>query len=193
MEVEPHPGTIERILEAALHALARRTPSGISMTDVATRAGVSRGTVYRYFRDKESLLRAVADYERRRYETSLRAALDDVAPGPGQVMRLIEHTLAYFDTHPSLGQLLEIEPGFVLENLQTRLPALQATAAEFLTPVLAELAVVRSGLVTPAQLSNLLLRLLLSVFLLPGSDAHSVIVALEDLVGVLVTPKTSDR
>jgi AcrR family transcriptional regulator len=168
MEVEPHPGTMERILEASLHALARRTPSGISMTDVAAQAGVSRGTVYRYFRDKECLLRAVADYERRRYETSVRAALEDVTPGPQQVIRLIDHTLAYFETHPSLGQLLEIEPGFVLENLRSQLPALQVTAEEFLAPVLADLAVVRSGMVTPAQLS--------------------VTVALEDLVGVLVTP-----
>ena len=193
MEGDAHPETYERILEGALHALARRTPSGISMTDVANSADVSRGTVYRYFSDKESLLLALADYERRRYEASLRAALTGTAPGPERAVTLVEHTLAYFESHPSLGQLLDIEPEFVLENLQARLPAVQAAAEEFLGPMLTDLAVVRSGLVTTDQLSDLLVRLLLSIFLLPGPDAQGVTIALQDLVGVLITPTGASK
>ena len=178
----------ERILEGALHALARRTPSGISITDVAASAGVSRGTVYKYFSDKTSLLVALTDYERRRYDASLRAALAGRSAGRDQIAAVVDHTLAYFREHPSLQRLLEIEPAFVLENLRNRLPALTATASEFLAPLLAETTVVRRGAVTPEQLSDLLLRVLLSMFLLPGTDDARLGRAIDDLVDLLVPP-----
>src|SRR5512134_3422814 len=47
----------DEILEAAAGVLARS--DGTSMEDVAAAAGISRGTVYRYFPNRESLLRAL--------------------------------------------------------------------------------------------------------------------------------------
>lgn len=181
-------GMDERILEGALHALARRTPSGISMTDVADSAGVSRGTLYRYFPDKASLLRALTEYERERYENSLRAQLHDVAPGPQRVLLLIDHTLTYFAAHPSLGYLLDVEPEFVLENLRARLPSMQAATEELLAPAMDDLAMVRDGRVTTAQFSALLLRLLLSTFLLPDHEPEALTSALRELMQEVASP-----
>lgn len=186
VEVEQEVGTYERILEGALHALARPRPSGISMTEVARRAGVARGTVYRHFEDKHSLLVALAEYERRRFDGSLRAAVRDVPPGPQRIVTLVEFTRSYFDDHPSLGQLLEIEPSFVLDNLRARLPVLEDTAAEFLGPIVAEAPLVQRGVLSGRQLSDLLIRLLLSLFLLPASDAEGVARAIHGLVEELV-------
>lgn len=186
------PETYETILEGALHALARRRPSGISMTDVAASAGVARGTVYRYFHDKRSLLVALAEYERHRYDRSLQTALADTDPGVERIVTLVDHTLSYFETHPSLNQLLDTEPGFVLDNLCARLPALQATAAELLGPALANSPLVRQGTVTARQLSDLLIRLLLSLFLLPTPDAAAVTQSIDDLIDALM-PEELDR
>lgn len=44
--------THTRILDGALSALARRGVRKLSMSDVGAEAGISRGTLYRYFRDK---------------------------------------------------------------------------------------------------------------------------------------------
>lgn len=183
----------DRILEGALHALTRRIPSGISITDVALSAKVSRGTVYKYFSDKESLLAALADYERRRYDASLRKALADCPPGAERIMALIDHTVSYFRTHPSLQLLLDIEPGFVLDNLRHRLPAMIATASEFLAPMLTETAGVEPGVATPERLSHLLVRVLLSIFLLPGTDDDQLSLALAEFIDLLVSPHNHPR
>ena len=49
----------DEILEAAAGVLARG--DGASMEDVAAAAGISRGTIYRYFPNRESLLRALEE------------------------------------------------------------------------------------------------------------------------------------
>jgi AcrR family transcriptional regulator len=54
----PEP-TEERILVAAEQCMARLGVSRLSMTDVATQAGVSRGAVYLHFADRDTLIDAV--------------------------------------------------------------------------------------------------------------------------------------
>jgi AcrR family transcriptional regulator len=46
------------IIEAGLAEFARRGFAGTRLDDVATRAGVAKGTIYRYFPDKEALFLA---------------------------------------------------------------------------------------------------------------------------------------
>lgn len=49
------------ILATAARLIAERGPDGFSMDDVATAAGVGKGTVFRRFGDRDSLVRAVVD------------------------------------------------------------------------------------------------------------------------------------
>lgn len=49
----------EEILDAALHEFTVRGYSGTRLDDVASRAGISKGLVYVYFRTKEELFKAV--------------------------------------------------------------------------------------------------------------------------------------
>lgn len=51
--------TQERILKAALRLFSSRGYEGVTVADVAAEAGVSRATVYRYFRGKRGLLLAL--------------------------------------------------------------------------------------------------------------------------------------
>ena len=53
--------TRESILHAARRAVAEHGLSGVGISSVAADAGVSVGTVYRYFDDKTALLREVVD------------------------------------------------------------------------------------------------------------------------------------
>jgi AcrR family transcriptional regulator len=55
----PVPDKREAILRAALALFAERTVGATAMPDVATRAGVAAGTIYRYFASKEELANAV--------------------------------------------------------------------------------------------------------------------------------------
>lgn len=51
--------TVEAVLEATLQVLLREGLAGLTTTRVAERAGVSVGTLYQYFPDKQSLVMAL--------------------------------------------------------------------------------------------------------------------------------------
>src|SRR5690348_1857683 len=51
-----------RIIEAAAALLAKSVDGGVSTREICDAAGVTAPTLYHYFRDKESLLRAVVDF-----------------------------------------------------------------------------------------------------------------------------------
>lgn len=54
--------THREILQAALEVLAKDGPESLSVTEVARRAGVNRGTAYQHFPTREDLLHATADW-----------------------------------------------------------------------------------------------------------------------------------
>jgi AcrR family transcriptional regulator len=58
---EPSSATPDRILRAAEECVRRWGLRRVSMSDVATEAGVSRGSVYRYFPDRDALIQAVLE------------------------------------------------------------------------------------------------------------------------------------
>jgi AcrR family transcriptional regulator len=67
--------TVDSILEAAAQVLERAGPGGFNTNAVAERAGVSVGTLYQYFADKDAILLAVARREIDGPQTSLHKTL----------------------------------------------------------------------------------------------------------------------
>ena len=67
--------TPDRILEAAERSMTRYGVS-VSMGDVASAAGVSRGSLYRHFGDRDQLLRAVLARVADRFVASAAARID---------------------------------------------------------------------------------------------------------------------
>jgi AcrR family transcriptional regulator len=72
-----------RVLETAYQTFAAEGLS-VPIDEIARRAGVGAGTVYRHFPTKEDLFRAVVDSRIRRIITEGRALLDQ--PGPGEAL-----------------------------------------------------------------------------------------------------------
>ena len=66
----------ERILRAALELFARQTFDGTRVPEIAARAGVAAGTIYRYFPSKEALVNDLY----RRWKGSLAERLLGAAP-----------------------------------------------------------------------------------------------------------------
>lgn len=80
------------ILEAALDVFAERGLAGARVEDIASRAGVSKGTVYLYFSGKEELFReALSDKVARTLE-----GLSSAAPPGEPVQRLVRFIDAYW-------------------------------------------------------------------------------------------------
>ena len=52
----------EQIMEAAIDKFASQGPNETTMSEIAKAAGVGKGTIYRYFDDKNKLIYEVVDY-----------------------------------------------------------------------------------------------------------------------------------
>jgi len=94
--------TLERILAAASAEFAGHGVSGSTTTSIAERAGVSVGSLYRFFDDKESIAAAISD----RY-------LADATTRYGEVVERIE---TVDDLVPALRQIVRIAAELQLEH-----------------------------------------------------------------------------
>lgn len=172
------PATRDRILEGALAALGRVGPRRLTMSDVSDRAGLSRGTVYRYFPTKEDLLAVLAEYEQDRFSEGLRKALDATAGEP-TMSDVASYISGYLIQHPALPLMIDVEPEFVLLFLRRQMPVFHRITEELLVPLMSKTKPVKEGRLTVAELSDLLLRVVLSVFLVPGEDGQVTVGVLE--------------
>jgi AcrR family transcriptional regulator len=95
---DPH-ATRALILAAARAMMAEHGPSGLTVSDVARRAGVNRGTAYQHFPTRERLIAAVLEQVGR----GTKQLLDETAP-PSLDAR-IDATVEHFVAHPELVRL----------------------------------------------------------------------------------------
>jgi AcrR family transcriptional regulator len=156
----------DRILDAAQRLVFRSGARKLSLSDVATLAGVSRPTIYRYFVSKEDLIDAMGKRERRRFN----AAMDDAMAGVVGVARLeaaVDVVATFVEAQPP-GRLLDLEPAFAHDQMAAALPmlvdrlvaVLQRCAREDGLPAAAQ----------PHDLAGAIARTALSHYIFPEND-----------------------
>ncbi|MED7927919.1 TetR/AcrR family transcriptional regulator [Nonomuraea sp. LP-02] len=77
-----------RILEAAAALFAERPPQDVTMDDIAKRAGVGRGTLYRRYPDRASIAVALLDEHERELQERLLRGEPPLGPGAPPADRL---------------------------------------------------------------------------------------------------------
>jgi TetR/AcrR family transcriptional regulator len=87
----------ETILAAARHVIARQGRGGASMQAIADEAGVAKGTLYLYFRDRDDLLQHTGDLVFEELMTRLTAVLAEPSPLPESLRSLVRTKLEFFD------------------------------------------------------------------------------------------------
>jgi AcrR family transcriptional regulator len=161
---------VERITQGAIRALARHGLRKLTMTDICAEAGVSRGTLYRYFKDKDQVLEAVGH----QVESTLKVAVDNaIAADPEPAHRLqvvLRAVLDYQQLHPETVELVRVEPAFALDFLTRRLPVFVDILTDALEPVLTGAPPVRSRKMTRQQLAEMFLRFVISAIVIPPDD-----------------------
>jgi AcrR family transcriptional regulator len=170
---DPLERTRERILEGAMRAIARHGLAKLGMADVCESAGVSRGTLYRYFTSREELLESLAQYENRRFRRRVSEALLDAPAGQDRIRVVLEHVTGYVREHPAIQRIVETEPAFVLRYLREHFPFLRETSGAILGPLLERTQPVRAGAATTDQLVDWLTRLMISAVLFPDPDPEA--------------------
>lgn len=94
------PDKRERILSSAETLIARQGFHGISMQQVAKQANVAIGTIYRYFADKETLLRCLHEERLRGASAAILQNVDAKAPNYTQFRQLWLNTMHYLQASP---------------------------------------------------------------------------------------------
>jgi len=185
--------TRARILDGAMLAIARHGLSKLGMSDVSESAGVSRGTLYRYFPTREELLQHLGAYETLRFQERVSEALRDAPPGAERLRTALLYVAHYVEEHPAIRRVLETEPAFVLRYLRAEFPALCVATGAFLAPLLAETRPVRDGVATAEQLVDWLTRLMISAVLFPDADPEGMARSLTAVYGLLTHPPAPAR
>jgi AcrR family transcriptional regulator len=95
------------VLGAAHELFAERSPDDVRMEEVAQRAGVGVGTIYRRFRSKEELFAAVSEAACSAMHETLRAATT-IAPDPIAKLRVL--IMVQYQRNAEQAELLALRP-----------------------------------------------------------------------------------
>lgn len=125
---------LERVLQAA-HALFAERGDDVTMEEVARRAGVGVGTIYRRFPSKEHLFAAVSDAARADTQASLRSACAQHADPAAKLRALV---LAQYRRSEQQAALLDMRPEPAPEHCAHDQRSLYAALHALLADVIAE-------------------------------------------------------
>lgn len=100
--------TVDAILGATAHILSREGLDRATTNAVAARAGVSIGSLYQYFPDKEALVRALNERHTREILLLLQARFDEIreAPIPDAVEAIVRAMVEVHRHDPDLHRVL---------------------------------------------------------------------------------------
>jgi len=116
--------TQERILAATAEVLGRNGKRKLSLSDVATQAGVSRPTLYRWFPSKEDLLSAFSRYERQVFDSGLAQATAGLK-GVDKLDAALRFMVEYQHSYTGV-RMVDIEPEHVIAELSRIMPVMRA-------------------------------------------------------------------
>jgi AcrR family transcriptional regulator len=100
--------TVEAILEGAAHILERDGTSGYTTNAVAERAGVSIGSLYQYFPNKDALTAALVDRETQLLLDDIGAAAGHADPAT-RMREMVRAAIAHQNRRPALARALDLE------------------------------------------------------------------------------------
>ncbi|WP_245627832.1 TetR/AcrR family transcriptional regulator [Actinomadura oligospora] len=85
------------VLDAAARLFAEHGPEAVSMDQIATAAGVGKGTLFRRFGDKAGLAVALLDARERELQEAILGGPPPLGPGATSAERVEAFVLAYLD------------------------------------------------------------------------------------------------
>jgi TetR/AcrR family fatty acid metabolism transcriptional regulator len=122
----------ERVLEAAGRLFGARRFHEVRMEDIATAADVGKGTLYRYFSDKDHLYLALLKRAAGQYRQRIEAAEAAVEGARAKLTALVGAVIGFFDEQPHVFDLIqraEVLGGFA-ESWQPTREAVQQQVLE---------------------------------------------------------------
>jgi AcrR family transcriptional regulator len=142
-------GTPTRILDAAFDRVMSVGVSRTTVEDVARAAGLTRQTVYRYFRTKDQLIQRLMVLEAERLMEGVRAPLESTPDLEDALTTSVLFCLRFAREHPLLDRVLATDSDTLLPYLTTRADPVIDRARSMLVDLLRRRDGVRLELVEP--------------------------------------------
>lgn len=115
--------TPQRILAATAEVLGRNGKTKLSLSEVATQAGVSRPTLYRWFASKEELLSAFSQYERQVFESGLIKATAGLK-GIDKLDAVLRFIVEYQHSYSGV-RMVDVEPEHTIAQFGSVIPQMR--------------------------------------------------------------------
>jgi AcrR family transcriptional regulator len=175
--------TEERILTAALGLIGRRGVRRLGMREIAEAAGVSRGTLYRYFPSKDHVLAAAAEYDAQRFSDGIDEILAAARTPEDRISAFMAYAFDFIRSHPCR-PLFETESGFVMGYLLDHLPSLRGELVRRLGDALDIVPAVAAGTLSREQLADVIVRLFASSWIIPETDDASLVQSVNQILQI---------
>jgi AcrR family transcriptional regulator len=156
----------DRILDAAGRLVLSVGARKLSMSDVATLAGVSRPTIYRYFVSKEDLIDALGAQIRRRFDAAMERAMNGVT-GLARWEAAVDVVVTFMEDQPP-GRQLDLDPGFAHGQMAGALPMITEKLMVVLQQCLREDGF--DSTMSTRDLAGAVARVALSHYIFPDAD-----------------------
>jgi AcrR family transcriptional regulator len=97
------------MLEAAAALFGTQRFHEVRMEDIAAAAGVGKGTIYRYFSDKEDLYLALLERAAKQMHERLACSVENAKSSTAKLRAMVSAILVFFDEQPHLLSLIQRE------------------------------------------------------------------------------------
>lgn len=164
--------SVMKILSGALDAIADRGVRRLSMSDIIEASGVSRGTMYKYFSNKDDVLAAVSEYVCTGFENGIRAVAEE-SDEPMERFRNVMLFYSRYTNENSPDRVFEVEPRFHLSFFRSRFARYKIAVADALGPVFDHFEHVLGDAIDRQTFVEALVRLQLSTLLVPADEDWS--------------------
>jgi AcrR family transcriptional regulator len=165
----------QRLIAAAFECAVSYGLGKTSLTDVATRAGVSRATVYRVFGSKRGLVEQAAAEEMRRHLAEVDRELESLPANASledHMAHCVDISLSFWQGHAVLQRMLREEPAELIDVIYER-PGHEmlshSVMTAYLAPRIAEHPEAARLAVTPQQAADMMVRLVHTFIVSPDA------------------------
>jgi AcrR family transcriptional regulator len=172
----------DRILDAAEQLFANNDPSAVGMNEIASAAGCSRATLYRYFENREALRTAYVHRETYRLMRVINERISSIDDPRDRLIAGVMTTLGLVRESPALASWFATTQPPIGGEMAERSDVIKALAAAFLNSL---------GRDDPAVVerrARWLVRVITSLLLFPGSDQADEREMVEEFVVPIVVP-----
>ena len=125
------------ILQAAVREFSREGVAGARTDAIAHAAGVNKALLYYYFKDKETLYRAVLDHVFGGLKESINEALSSDLPPREKLLAYVGAHFDYIASHPLYPRITQ---GEMMRVARGKAPHLQRIAKQYFVPLFGKVA-----------------------------------------------------